>query len=50
MGLSRVQSSKNQLVTVRNGSVTGVVLIIYTCHVEKWGCHGSGLQNMVFLT
>ena len=28
MGLSRVQSSKNQLVTVINGSVTGVVLII----------------------
>ena len=28
MVLSRVQSSKNQLATVRNGSVTGVVLII----------------------
>ena len=51
MGLSRVQSSKNQLhVTVRNGSFTVVVLIIYPYHVEKWGCHGSGLQNMVFLT
>ena len=50
MGLSCVQSSNNQLVTVRNGSVTGAVLIIYTCHGEKWGCHGSGLQNMVFLT
>ena len=43
MGLSRVQSSKKP-----------------TCHGEKWGCHGccaniidfchgSGLQNMVFL-
>ena len=49
MVLSRVQSSKNQLVTVRSGSDTGVVLIILTCHGEKWGCHGSGLQNMVFL-
>ena len=49
MGLSRVQSSKNQLFPVRNGSVTGVVLIMKTCHGEKWGCHGSGLQNMVFL-
>ena len=49
MVLSRVQSSKNQPVTVRSGSDTGVVLIILTCHGEKWGCHGSGLQNMVFL-
>ena len=49
MGLSRVQSSKKQLVTVINGVVKGVVLIILTCHGEKWGCHGSGLQNMVFL-
>ena len=49
MVLSRVQSSKNQLVTVRNGSDTNVVLIIYTCHGEKWVCHGSGLQNMVYL-
>ena len=23
---------------------------VRTCHGEKWGCHGSGLQNMVFLT
>ena len=50
MVLSRVQSSKNQLVTVRNGVVNGDMLIIYTCHGEKWGCHGSGLQNMVFLS
>ena len=49
MVLSRVQSSKNQLITVRNGSVTGVVLIIYTCHGEKWGFHGYTLQNMVFM-
>ena len=49
MGLSRVQSSKNQLITMRNGSVTGVVLTICTCHGEKWSCHGSGLQNIVFL-
>ena len=34
---------------MRNGVVKGVVLTIYTCHGNKWGCHGSGLQNMVFL-
>ena len=63
MGFSRIWATKYGIFDVRNGSVTytelqkttchskkGVVQIIYTCHGEKRGCHGSELPTMVFLT
>ena len=48
MVLSREQSSKNQIVTVRNGSVTGVVLIIYTCHGEKFNGSFTDLGSKIW--
>ena len=39
MGLSRVQSSKNQLFTVRNGVVTDLGYRIWYFLSEKWVCH-----------
>ena len=49
MGLSRIWATKYGIFDVRNGSVTCTELQKPTCHGEKLGCHGSGLQNMVFL-
>ena len=49
MGLSRIWATKYGIFEVRNGSVTCTELQKPTFHGEKWGCHGSGLQNMVFL-
>ena len=49
IGLSRIWATNYGIFDVRNGSVTCTELQKPTCHGEKWGCHGSGLQNMVFL-
>ena len=49
MGLSRIWATEYGIFEVRNGSVTCTELQKPTFHGEKWGCHGSGLQNMVFL-
>ena len=51
MGLLRTWATKYGIFEVRNGSVTCTESKnqLFTVRTEKWGCHGSGLQNMVFL-
>ena len=50
MGIMLIRSSAKG--KVQNYNCTSMYIQdidVRNCHGEKWVCHGSGLQNMVFL-